>query len=75
MLVPTLTALFPRWRMRPALALASLLGSALVGCGWLLAGRLSGGTYPFGIEPIYPALLTSALVFALDRATRAKETA
>jgi SSS family solute:Na+ symporter len=70
LLVPTLTALFPRWRMRPALALTSLLGSASVGTAWLIAGKLHGGLYPLGIEPIYPGLLTSALVWTLDRALR-----
>jgi SSS family solute:Na+ symporter len=63
MLVPTLTALFPRWRMRPAFALASLVASALVGSACLLVGRTHGGAYPLGLEPIYPALLTSLLVF------------
>lgn len=70
LLVPTLTALFPRWRMRPALALTALLGSALVGTAWLVLGKLHGGIYPLGIEPIYPGLLTSGLVWALDRGLR-----
>jgi len=67
MLVPTLTALFPRWRMRPAFAFVSLVVSALVGSACLLIGKTHGGHYPLGLEPIYPALLTSLLVFALDR--------
>jgi len=70
MLVPTLTALFPRWRMRPAFALASLVGSAGVGSACLLVGKTHGGAYPLGLEPIYPALLTSILVFGLDRLQR-----
>jgi SSS family solute:Na+ symporter len=70
MLVPTLTALFPRWRMRPAFAFASLVGSALVGAACLLVGKTHGGHYPLGLEPIYPALLTSLIVFLLDRVRR-----
>ncbi len=70
LLIPTLTALFPRWRMRPWFAFATLVGAALVGAGWLVAGKLAGGAYPLGIEPIYPGLLASLVVFGLDRATR-----
>jgi len=73
MLVPTLTALFPRWRMRPAFALASLVASALVGSACLLIGKTHAGAYPLGLEPIYPALLTSLFVLALDRMRRKSE--
>jgi hypothetical protein len=45
-----------------------LLGPALVGAAWLTASKLAHGQPPLGVEPIYPALLTGALVFALDRA-------
>jgi len=55
------------------MAFAALLGSALVGSACLLIGKTHGGHYPLGLEPIYPALLTSLLVFVLDRLTRAKE--
>jgi SSS family solute:Na+ symporter len=75
MLVPTLTALFPRWRMRPAFAFASLVASAAVGAACLLVGKAHGGAYPLGLEPIYPALLTSLLVFALDRIRPRREPA
>jgi SSS family solute:Na+ symporter len=70
LLVPTLTALFPRWRMKPAFALASLLGSAGASVAWLAWGKLHAGAYPLGVEPIYVGLLTSLLVFALDRVRR-----
>ena len=59
--------------MRPAFAFASLVGSALVGSACLLIGKTHGGHYPLGLEPIYPALVTSILVFIADRGTRAKE--
>jgi hypothetical protein len=67
MLAPTLTALFPRWRMRRGFALASLVMPALVGASWLVASKLHGGASPYGVEAIYPALVTSAIVFGLDR--------
>jgi SSS family solute:Na+ symporter len=74
MIAPTLTSLFPRWRMRPAFALASLLGAAAASAAWLAAGKAAataaGPAYPLGIEPIYVGLAVAALVFALGRARR-----
>lgn len=72
LLVPVLTSFDPRHRMRTPLALTALWGTAAVGALWLGADRwlpLPAGTrYPFGIEPIFPALAFAALVYALDRA-------
>jgi len=67
MLAPTLTALFPRWRMRAPYAFAAMLLSALAGGAWLVAGKLNGGAYPLGVEPIYVGLLVSACVVLADR--------
>ena len=69
LLVPTLTALFPRVRMRPRFALASLLGAAATGAGWLAATKLGGHLF-LGVEAIYPALGVGLAIFALDRVTR-----
>jgi len=67
MLGPTLTALYPRWRMRRGFAFAALVLPAIVGATWLTLGKLHGGGTPLGVEPIYPGLLTGAGVFGLDR--------
>ncbi len=66
LLAPTLTALFPRFRMRPAFAFVSLAGTALAGAGWLAASKATGGPF-LGVEAIYVALATAAAVFAADR--------
>jgi hypothetical protein len=55
--------------MRPALALASLLGAATVGVGWLTLSKL-GGTPFLGIEAIYPALAAGFAPLVADRAWR-----
>lgn len=68
LLVPTLTALVPRWRMRPALALAALLGAAGAGAGWLAASKAQGAPF-LGVEAIYVGLAVGLACFALDRAT------
>jgi Na+/proline symporter len=67
MLAPTLTALYPRWRMRPWSAFVSLVLPAVVSASWIAWAKLHGGALPFGVEAIYPALLVSAVVFAADR--------
>jgi len=67
MLAPTLTSLYPRWRMRPWSAFASLVCPAALSVSWLTVAKLHGGAMPFGVEAIYPALGLSVLVFALDR--------
>jgi SSS family solute:Na+ symporter len=77
LVAPTLTSLFPSWRMRPAAAFASLVGSAAVGAGWLAAGKAAAAAtqaaapvYPLGVEPIYPALAVAALAVLFGRAPK-----
>jgi SSS family solute:Na+ symporter len=70
LLVPTLTALFPRWRMRPAFALASLVGAAVIGAGWLALSKARGAPL-FGVEAIYVALAWAIACFLVGRAPRA----
>ncbi len=77
LLAPTLTSLFPRWRMRRGAALFSLIGSATVGATWLAVGKAAASTagtpaYPLGIEPIYPALAVALLSVVFGRAPRAE---
>ena len=67
LLAPTLTALFPRWRMRPPLAFAAMAASAVTAAAWLAAGKLHAGAYPLGIEPIYVGLAISAVTLGVDR--------
>lgn len=69
LLVPTLTALLPRWRMRPGFALAALLGGAATGAGWLAMSKWTGGPW-LGVEAIYPALGVAVAVFLADRVAR-----
>ena len=69
LLVPTLTALFPRWRMRPRFALAALVGAATVGGGWLALSKATGGPW-LGVEAIYVGLGAGVACFVADRGTR-----
>lgn len=69
LLLPLSLSFFDRWKMRPRAALISILGSALISGGWVFSKTtgLTGGDYLLGIEPIYPGLLFSVLVFVVDR--------
>lgn len=55
-----------RWRFSPAAATTAMIGAAAVALGWILAAGETG--YPFGIEPMFPALAVSLAVWAVDRA-------
>ena len=66
LLVPTLTALFPRFRMRPAFALAALVGAATTGGAWLALSKATGGPW-LGVEAIYVGLGTGVACFLADR--------
>jgi solute:Na+ symporter, SSS family len=50
-----------RVRYRPRWAAAAIALTAAVATGWILAR--SGGRYPLGLEPIFPALGVSALLW------------
>ena len=55
----------PRWRYSPAAATTAMIGAAAVALGWILAANDAG--YPFGIEPMFPALGVSVAVWVVDR--------
>jgi SSS family solute:Na+ symporter len=55
----------PRWRYSPAAATTAMVGAALVAFGWILAADEAG--YPFGIEPMFPALAVSVAVWVADQ--------
>jgi SSS family solute:Na+ symporter len=57
-----------RLRFRPGWAAAAMAFTALVAVGWILAR--SNGRYPLGLEPIFPALAVSALLWLVGRRGR-----
>jgi solute:Na+ symporter, SSS family len=69
LLVPTLTALFPRFRMRPWFAFASLVGAAATGASWLAASKAGGAPF-LGVEAIYPALGVGLVCLLADFGSR-----
>jgi 4-hydroxybenzoate polyprenyltransferase len=60
---------FKKLSMKPNYAFYSMLfgwGTSLI---WMILGYINGnnGEYPFGIEPMYPGLLVSLLIWWLGR--------
>jgi hypothetical protein len=45
-----------------------MIGAASVALGWILAANDAG--YPFGIEPMFPAMGISVAAWVVDRTTR-----
>lgn len=50
----------PRWRYRPGLAAHAMMAGAVTAASWIAAGHVYGA-YPLNLEPVFPALLVSAL--------------
>lgn len=66
LLLPVVGVHLPeRWRYSPAAATTAMIGAAAVALGWILAAGDAG--YPFGVEPMFPALGVSVAVWVADR--------
>jgi SSS family solute:Na+ symporter len=70
LLLPLASSFSEKWRMRPRLALASMLMSAGITAVWLW--NQSEGKYWWGIEPIFPGLICAAGFFLLGIKKSAK---
>ncbi|NUO81144.1 sodium:solute symporter family protein [candidate division KSB1 bacterium] len=71
LLLPLASSFSEKWRMRPRMALMSMLVSAGLTGTWLL--NQSEGRYWWGIEPIYPGLVCAVLFFVWGRRKSGKE--
>jgi SSS family solute:Na+ symporter len=72
LLVPLVSSFFERWKCPPGYAFLSMLLGWGVSLGWLIAGWStamgSSTAYPLGIEPMYPGLFASLVVWGVGRA-------
>ncbi len=75
LLVPVVMSYFDRWKAPAHFTFAAMLLGWLTSLGWLLIGwrEALGSTefYPWGIEPMYPGLLVSLVVWGAGRIRRA----
>ena len=62
LLLPMLGVYLPRWRVSGNWALASSVCGFTASLGWVIAARRLGAP-PFGLEPPFPGLILSALIW------------
>ncbi len=68
LLLPILSSFSEKFKMRPQAATISMLGSVTIVLLWMLSSKITlSGDYFLQIEPIYPALLFSVIVYLGDR--------
>lgn len=70
LIVPLVASYFRSLRIGRTSAFLSMLFGWMASLGWWIAGYANGlpGNYPFGIEPMYPGLFVSVLIWAAGRA-------
>jgi SSS family solute:Na+ symporter len=78
LLIPLVTSYFEKWRVTAGYAFTSMLTSWMVSTGWLIGGWGesvgSSSHYPFGIEPMFPGLVVSMVVWGVGAFRRKSET-
>jgi hypothetical protein len=67
LLIPLLASYFERLKISSTIAFLAMLFGWLTSLGWLLDGKLNDGCYPFGIEPMYPGLAVSILIWMVGK--------
>jgi len=74
LLLPLVTGYFDRWKVSPPFAFATMLCGWLTSLLWLAAGWTQefgrSGDYPWGVEPMYPGLVVSLIVWGIGMIVR-----
>ena len=77
LLLPVLSGFTQTWVLRPKPALWSMVLSAGISVSWLLWGYAHSSNghplYPLELEPIYPGLAVSFVIFLYSRISRARK--
>lgn len=73
LVIPMVTSFFPKLRMKKNYALVSILGSGLISGTWVFSKLWNNGSYFLGIEPIYPGLGFSVLMFLINHFFKQKD--
>lgn len=72
LLLPLLSAYWPRWKVRGWAAPPVMLAASLTSLVWVIWGQIhqmdGSPMYPLGLEPMYPGLAVSVVGFALLQA-------
>ncbi|MBI5214704.1 MAG: sodium:solute symporter family protein [Ignavibacteriae bacterium] len=70
LLVPLVSGYFERLKISARFAFLSMLFGWLTSLCWLMLGK--DGVYPFGVEPMYPGLSVSLLMWVMGKLERTK---
>ncbi len=74
LLIPLASAFYDRWKMRPKFALSAMISGGLVSLVWLGGSYFPlsapSDVYFWGVEPIFPGLIVSVLLFIVDHLLR-----
>ena len=65
LLIPVVSTFVGNRRLPPRWAFWSIVVSGSLALSWYLSGRLTGGAYWLGVEPIYPGLVCSIIMFLI----------
>jgi SSS family solute:Na+ symporter len=72
LLLPLLSAYWPRWKVRGWAAPVVMLAASLTSLAWVIWGQThqvdGWAAYPLGLEPMYPGLVVSVAGFVLLQA-------
>ena len=66
LVLPMAVSFFPKLKLHRNWALLSIIGSATISGVWLFSRYFYDGRYLLGIEPIYPGLAFSVIIFVFN---------
>ncbi len=67
MLIPLGSSFSEKWRMSKRMAMLAMILAPAVALIWIVPNLFWGIEYYWGIDPIYPGLLTSVVIYSVDR--------
>ncbi|HLP14844.1 MAG TPA: sodium:solute symporter family protein [Bacteroidota bacterium] len=67
LLVPVIASYFERLKITAAFAFASMCAGFFGSTAWLILGQVAHGVSFLGIEPMYPGLILSMLIWGMGR--------
>ena len=77
LLVPLVTSYFEKWKVASRYAFLSMLCGWMTSTVWLAFGWSqqlgASGSYPLGIEPMYPGLVASVLIWGVGKVAGSRE--
>ncbi len=72
MLIPLGSSFSSKWRMTKNMALLSMILSPAVALTWIVPNLIWGLDYFWGVDPIYPGLFTSIVIYGIDYLIKSK---